>query len=207
MTILSGLRTRCSTLRKSADVGNIRVEYTPFNWLKVDYTLGGDWSADQRFAVFPKSTTDFPKAVVRNDFVNFEVDHNLVITADYEVGQDIVGAIAVGQNLNQREYSRYQVNGSNLISEPISWTYRRPGSRRYRETIRTDGYFVTIADLYDQFYLTAGPLRGSNTFGEERHALRLSKVQRSLGPHRHIGRRHGGQVQLRQGQGGLWRGW
>ena len=39
----------------------------------------------------------------------------------------------------------------------------------YRDKIRTDGYFLQAsADMYDQFYLTAGVrYDGSNTFGEE----------------------------------------
>ena len=71
----------------SRTFGNVRMEYTPMSWLKVDYTLGGDWSADERSSVFPKSSSDFPTGrMIRGDLVNFEVDHNLVVTADYDSG-------------------------------------------------------------------------------------------------------------------------
>jgi TonB-linked SusC/RagA family outer membrane protein len=155
----------------SRTFGNVRVEYTPTSWLKVDYTLGGDWSADERFALFPKSSSDFPTGrMIRNDFVDFEVDHNLVVTADYDLGDWITGSVAVGQNLNQREYSRYQVNGSNLIlgTDQLDFTVDQTPDE-FRHKIRTDGYFIQAsADLYDQFYLTAGVrYDGSNTFGEE----------------------------------------
>ncbi len=151
--------------------GNIRLEYTPLNWLKIDYTLGADYSADERQTVFPKSSSDFPTGrMIRADIVSFEVDHNLVATVDYELNQDFLGSVALGQNLNQREFTRYQVNGANLIlgTDQLDFTVDQTPNE-YVDRIRTDGYFVQAsADLYDQFYLTAGVrYDGSNTFGEE----------------------------------------
>ncbi len=150
--------------------GNIRVEYTPFNWLKVDYTLGADYYQDARKAVFPKSSSDFPNGrMIRADFENLEVDHNLVATGDFDLTDWASASVALGQNLNHREYTEYQVNGANLIlgTDQLDFTVDRTPDE-YRETIRTDGYFVqTSLDLYNQLYLTGGVrYDGSNTFGQ-----------------------------------------
>jgi TonB-linked SusC/RagA family outer membrane protein len=149
--------------------GNIRLEYTPFNWLKVDYTLGSDYSTDARLAVFPKSSSDFPQGrMIRADLTDLEIDHNLVVTADYDVNENIATSISLGQNLNHREFKRYQVNGANLIlgTDQLDFTVDKTPNE-YREKIRTDGYFVqTSMDLWDQFYLTGGVrYDGSSTFG------------------------------------------
>ncbi len=154
----------------SRTFGNIRAEYTPTPWLKVDYTLGVDYFADQRLALFPKSTSDYPQGrMIRADFVNLEVDHNLVATADWTLNSDLSGSLAVGQNLNQRDYHRYQVNGFNQIfgTDQLDFSVNQTPNE-YRSKVRTDGYFVQgSADLWNQLYLTAGVrLDGSNTFGE-----------------------------------------
>lgn len=151
--------------------GNVNAHYTPFNWLKVDYTLGVDYSADERQTVFPKSSSDFPNGrIVRADIVNLEVDHNLVATATRALTDDIDLGLSVGQNLNHREFRRYQVNGSNLIlgTDQLDFTVDKVPNE-FTSTVRTDGYFAQAQfDLYDQLYVT-GAVRfdGSSTFGGE----------------------------------------
>ncbi|HSG07240.1 MAG TPA: SusC/RagA family TonB-linked outer membrane protein [Longimicrobiales bacterium] len=149
--------------------GNVNAHYTPFNWLKVDYTLGADYSADERRTVFPKSSSDFPNGrVVRADIVNFEIDHNLVVTGTRDLNDDMNLTLALGQSLNQREFRRYQVNGQNLIygTDQLDFTVDKIPDER-TERVRTDGYFAQAQmDLYDQLYLTGGVrYDGSSTFG------------------------------------------
>ena len=151
--------------------GNINAQYSPFNFLEVNYILGTDYTADERQTVFPKSSSDFPDGrIVRTDFVTLEVDHNLVATATRQLNDFASGTLTLGQNLNHREYSRYQVNGSTLIAgtDQLDFTVVRVPDE-FTEKVRTDGYFVQgTVDLWDQLYLTAaGRLDGSNTFGGE----------------------------------------
>ncbi|HUP51966.1 MAG TPA: TonB-dependent receptor plug domain-containing protein, partial [Longimicrobiales bacterium] len=58
----------------SRTFGNVAAQYTPFNWLEVNYTLGTDYSADERTTVFPKSSSDFPAGrLIRADLINLEI--------------------------------------------------------------------------------------------------------------------------------------
>ncbi|GMV05124.1 MAG: SusC/RagA family TonB-linked outer membrane protein [Gemmatimonadota bacterium] len=169
-----------NTANVARTFGNVNAHYTPFNWLKVDYTLGLDYSADERRTVFPKSSSDFPNGrIVRADIMNVEVDHNLVATATRALNDDIDLGLSVGQNLNHREFRRYQVNGSNLIlgTDHLDFTVDKVPTE-FTSTVRTDGYFAQAQlDLYDQFYVT-GAVRfdGSSTFGGESQRFAYPKM-------------------------------
>lgn len=170
--------------------GNVNVHYTPFPWLRVDYTLGADYSADERRTIFPKSSSDFPNGrVVRADIVNLEVDHNLVATADRDLNADVRVAFSVGQNLNHREFRRYQVNGQNLIlgTDQLDFTVDKIPDE-YESTVRTDGYFAQAQlDAFDQLYVT-GALRydGSSTFGGEDQRFAYPKASVAWDFSRHL---------------------
>lgn len=160
-------------IANNADVsrtfGNVGAQYTPFDWLDVNYTLGVDYSADERVTVFPKSSSDFPAGrMIRADFVNLGIDHNLVATARRTFSADVQGTLSVGQNLTHEEFRRYQVNGQTLIlgTDQLDFAVDKVPDE-YKETVRTEGYFAQgTVDLYDQLYLTAAVrLDGGNTFG------------------------------------------
>ena len=149
--------------------GNIGVNYTPTGNITVRYTLGADYSADERSALFPKSSSDFPSGrLIRADLVSLQVDHNLTATLDHSFSSDVAGSITVGQNLNHREYSRYQVNGQTLFlgTDQLDFTVDQ-SPNEYTETIRTNGYFAQgQLDLWDELFFTGGVrYDGSNTFG------------------------------------------
>ena len=157
----------------TADVGrtfgNISLQYEPFSWLSVDYMIGMDYAADERRTVLPKSSVDFQQGrMIRADLIDTEIDHNLVGTVRRDFTDWASGQFSVGQNLNQQEFRRFQVNGSNLIlgTDELDFTVTRIPDE-YREKVRTDGYFGQASvDLWQQLYVTAG-LRydGSSTFG------------------------------------------
>ncbi|MEZ4415905.1 MAG: SusC/RagA family TonB-linked outer membrane protein [Gemmatimonadota bacterium] len=149
--------------------GDVNVTYTPFNWLTVKYALGADYSNDDRLTVFPKSSSDFPDGrIIRADLNSFQVDHNLVATAEHQFTDYLTTSLSVGQNLNHREFKRYQVNGQNLIlgTDQLDFTVDRIPDEFFSK-IRTDGYFAQgSVDLYDQIFVTGGVrLDGSSTFG------------------------------------------
>jgi TonB-linked SusC/RagA family outer membrane protein len=158
-----------NTSNVSRTFGNVAAQYTPFNWLEVNYTLGADYSADERLSVFPKSSSDFPNGrLIRADLVNLEIDHNLVATMRRTFNADMEGSLSLGQNLNHQEFRRYQVNGATLIlgTDQLDFTVDQTPNE-FTSTVRTDGYFAQgTLDLYDQLFLTAAVrLDGSNTFG------------------------------------------
>ncbi|HEX7118094.1 MAG TPA: SusC/RagA family TonB-linked outer membrane protein [Longimicrobiales bacterium] len=160
--------------------GNVHVNYTPYPWLRINYTLGADYAADERLTVFPKSSSNYPTgSMIRADFVTLQVDHNLTASASHTFNDDLSGTLTVGQNLNHREYRRYQVDGQNLIygTDQLDFSIDRLPNE-YREVVRTDGYFAQgTLDLYNQLYLTAAVrLDGSSTFGGESQRFAYPKM-------------------------------
>ncbi len=157
----------------SSDVGrfqgNINLDYQPLSWLNLSYIAGADYSADERLTVFPKSSSDFPTGrMIRADLVSQQYDSNLLLTLTYAGTEALNGSLTVGQNLNQQQFRRYQVNGQGLVfgTDQLDYTIDRIPNE-YRETVRTDGYFgQATVNLWDELFLT-GALRldGSNTFG------------------------------------------
>ena len=124
--------------------GNVNLQYTPFNCLEVRYMLGGDYTADQRQTVFPKSSSDFPDGrIIRADFVTFELDSNLLATATRQLSEFALGSLTIGQNLNHREFDQYRINGATLIegTNLLDFTVSQVPNE-FTSTVRTDGYFA-----------------------------------------------------------------
>src|SRR5438093_5493578 len=67
--------------------GNINAEYTAADWLRVNYTLGADYSNDERLEGCPISSSDvcFAGRVIEGKLVNYQIDHNLTATANYHL--------------------------------------------------------------------------------------------------------------------------
>ena len=151
--------------------GNINLEYTPLDWLKVNYLIGLDFSSDERITQFPKSSSDFPDGrLIRAEIQSKAIDHSLLATATGDLSPDIGVSFTLGQNLNQEEFTRFQVNGFNLIfgTDQLDFTVTKTPNE-YTSRVRTEGYFTQASvDFKDQLFLT-GALRydGSNTFGGE----------------------------------------
>lgn len=171
-------------LKNTANVGrtfgDIQVNYTPFSWLTLNYTLGADYALDERLSIFPKGTSDYPTGrLIRADFTNFQVDHNLTASVTHTFNENVSGTLTVGQNLHHQESRQYQVNGFNLIygTDQLDFTIDRLPNE-FRQVVRTDGYFAQATlDLFDQLYLTgAVRLDGSSTFGGEDQRFVYPKV-------------------------------
>jgi TonB-linked SusC/RagA family outer membrane protein len=149
--------------------GNINLDYQPLDWLNVSYILGADYMNDERLTVIPKGSSDFPEGrMVRADLVSETYDSNLLVTLNYAGTESLNGSLTLGQNLNQTEFSRYQVNGQTLIfgTDQLDFAIDKIPNE-YREKVRTDGYFAQAnVNVWDQLFLT-GALRldGSSTFG------------------------------------------
>ena len=154
--------------------GNINAEYAAADWLRVNYTLGADYSNDERLEGCPISSSDvcFGGRVIEGKLVNYQIDHNLTATANYHVNQNMAGTLTLGQNLNSRNFRQLGNVGRTLITAKpfkVSNTVLRDIPADNQTIIHNEGYFGQgTLDLYDQLYLTAA-LRndGSSTFGAQ----------------------------------------
>jgi TonB-linked SusC/RagA family outer membrane protein len=154
--------------------GNINAEYTAADWLKVTYTLGADYSNDERLEGCPISSSDvcFAGRVIEGKLVNYQIDHNLSATANYHLNDNMKGTVTLGQNLNSRNFRQLGNVGRTLITATpfkVSNTVSRDIPSDAQTIIHNEGYFGQYTlDMYDQLYLTAA-LRndGSSTFGAQ----------------------------------------
>ncbi|CAN5275914.1 SusC/RagA family TonB-linked outer membrane protein [soil metagenome] len=153
--------------------GNIQIDYAPVTWLKLNYTLGADYSSDERRTLLPKSSATQPTGkFIRANFVTDIIDSNLTATAsgtirDTEQGS-LAGSLTVGQNLAQEDFRQNLIETDNILRNTALTDFsvdRRPNE--FRSRVRTDGYFVTGELTYnDQLTFTGtGRYDGSSTFG------------------------------------------
>ncbi|MGH7550455.1 MAG: SusC/RagA family TonB-linked outer membrane protein, partial [Gemmatimonadota bacterium] len=151
--------------------GNVDIDWQPFNWLQVNYTLGTDYWADDRLTLIPKSSSDFPTGRIRRgDFFNLIVDSSLLATLIREFSPDFSGSLTLGQNLNHEEFKQTIVEGTDLIfgTDQLDFAIENIPNE-FRSEVRIEGYFAQAnLDLYDQLFLNAG-IRGdkSSTFGRD----------------------------------------
>ena len=152
--------------------GNINAEYIANSWLKFNYTLGADYSHDERVEGCPAECSDVATGgrVTEGSLVDYQLDHNLTGTATWHLSNNFGGTVTLGQNLNARNYRTFSVVGRTLIAtQPFSIlnTLTRDPPSDYQTQIHNESYFGQATfDLYNQLYLTAA-LRddGSTTFG------------------------------------------
>jgi TonB-linked SusC/RagA family outer membrane protein len=159
--------------------GGVNAEFAATAWLSFAYTLGADYSNDERTQAWPWSTSNTTVVGVNGvGGVNagyiraFQIDHNLTATARYTVSPSFSGSLTVGQNLNSNTYQTRQSLGTGLIApEPFNLgnTSSQLPPYDFKQTVRLESYFAQVtADLWDQLFLTAA-LRndGASTFGED----------------------------------------
>ncbi len=163
----------------SRTFGGINAEFTPVPWLTFAYTLGADYSNDERTQAWPWSTSNTTVVGVNGVggvnagyIKSFQIDHNLTATARYTVSPTFSGSVTVGQNLNSNDYQTRQTLGTGLIApEPYNLgnTASQLPPYDYQQTIRLESYFAQVsADLWDQLFLTAAIRNdGASTFGAD----------------------------------------
>ena len=153
--------------------GNVNADYLPLPWLRFNYTLGADYSGDERLEGCPVSSSAPCQAgrVVEGKIVNYSIDHNLTATASYTVNQDFGGTFTLGQNLDTRNVRQLGTVGRRLISlQPfkLSNTVNQDLPVDAEQVIHDVGWFGQgTFDMWSQVHLTAA-LRndGSSTFGQ-----------------------------------------
>ena len=153
--------------------GNVQAAYDPLSWLRVNYQLGSDYSADERLLTFPigASTNGGAGQVYRTTINTHEIDHNLTATATRDLGANFAGTLTLGQNLNQRKFNPIINQGDNLIengTDRLPNTVGRQVPVDSTVTVRGESYFgQATLDVYDQVFLTAA-LRndGNSAYGQ-----------------------------------------
>lgn len=162
--------------------GNFTMQYDPIDWININYTLGSDYSDDDRTQVNPVSSTanSGDGSMIRDNYIYHEVDNNLVATFNLEkylskMTNNLSGNFMAGYNFNRREYKHLETTGDifitpgyNQLDNMVTIT-----ADEYESLIHTESFFGQATfDLFEQLYLT-GALRndGSSTFGanERRH--------------------------------------
>ncbi len=154
-------------------LGNINASYAPFRWLDVKLTLGGDYSSDDRIQVAPPSSSNEPTGLIdRGNYTTYQIDQNLIATAQHALTNRISGSLTLGQNLNSRRFTQLQARGRGYIAPNVNSLNNTVSANllsfEYRSLIRLQSYFGEAkTDLYDQVFFTLGVRNdASSTFGE-----------------------------------------
>jgi len=163
--------------------GNVNAEYVATGWLKFNYTLGADYSGDERLEGCPAECSDVAAGgrVTEGRITDYQLDHNLTGTATWHYNPNIGGTVTLGQNLNSRNYRTFSVVGRTLIApQPFSIlnTLTRDPPSDFQTEIHNESYFgQATLDLYNQLFLT-GALRddGSTTFGRSNRTSLFPKA-------------------------------
>jgi TonB-linked SusC/RagA family outer membrane protein len=151
-------------------LGNVDLNWEPTEWLKIQETAGADYYTDSRLEALPlgNATTSVGQ-VIRADYNNYILDHNLTAIASHTFSPWFSGTFTVGQNLNATDFNQIYVLGTGLIApkpfEVLNTISKDPNDSTAK--IRRESYFgQATADLWDQLFLT-GALRndGFSTFG------------------------------------------
>ncbi|MBL8961976.1 MAG: SusC/RagA family TonB-linked outer membrane protein [Gemmatimonadetes bacterium] len=153
--------------------GNINLDYLPFNWLTLKYTLGADYSSDARIEGLPPSNSTDPTGTIdRGNYTIFSVDHNLIATAEKQVLPWLNSSVTVGQNLNSRSYKQLQARGRGFISPDLFQLSNTISSNLlpldFESLVRLESYFGEAKfDMWNQLFVTAGVRSdASSTFGK-----------------------------------------
>jgi TonB-linked SusC/RagA family outer membrane protein len=154
--------------------GNVNLNYTPLTWLSLNYTLGADYTNDDRTEAYPISTSGAGAGgqIERWQFYDRIIDHTLTASADFDVNESVSGNFTAGQNLNEQYFRQIDVLGRTFIApEPFklqNTVSREPPSDRETRR-RIEGYFAqTTFDIADQLFLSARIRNdGNSAFSED----------------------------------------
>jgi TonB-linked SusC/RagA family outer membrane protein len=143
--------------------GNINLDWRATNWLKFNYTLGVDHSADDRVQGQPPTSSNTPSPlgqVVKVNLATTQVDHNLTGTASYQLSPAVAGTFTVGQNLNTRSFRALGGVGNAMLA-PQPYTLTNTANQLppvdNESKVRIAGYFGQATfDLWDQLFLKGG---------------------------------------------------
>jgi TonB-linked SusC/RagA family outer membrane protein len=153
--------------------GSINANWKPLEWLAVNYTLGGDYNSDDRTFALAQAASGTPGGQMeRIQMYDRLIDSNLTATGSFQINDNMLSTVTVGQNLNEEYFRQVDVTGQTWIApQPfkLNNTTLRTVPQDGETRRRLEGYFAQATlDLYDQLFLQAR-LRndGSSAFGIE----------------------------------------
>ncbi len=149
--------------------GNIRFDWEPFGWLTLTDIFGGDYSNDQRLAVFPKQNSSVPDGqLFRSTFTSSSWDNTLLLTGQGDISEAFNASVTLGYNIREEDYERLITSAQNLIegANELDFTVTRTPDE-FKSTVRNSGLFVNATfDIADQLFVGGGArYEGSSTFG------------------------------------------
>ncbi|HEX2189750.1 MAG TPA: SusC/RagA family TonB-linked outer membrane protein [Longimicrobiaceae bacterium] len=160
-----------STSEVARAFGNVALDYSPADWLKLNYTLGNDYSTDERLEVFPTGNAVQANGWLGDATITFQqLNQDASATFTHDLSAALGGSLTVGWNRNARDFRRTFVEGATFIAPGVyqldNTVDRTPDNYEYK--IRSESFFGQLqTNLFDQLFLTAA-LRndGFSTFGE-----------------------------------------
>jgi TonB-linked SusC/RagA family outer membrane protein len=163
--------------------GNITADYQAAEWLKFNYSLGADYTNDERLEGCPAECSDVAAGgrITEGKVINYQIDHSLTATATHKFSDAVGVNLTLGQNLNARNFRTFSVVGRTLIAPtPFSVlnTLSRDPPSDYQTQVHNASVFGQLQlDLINQVYLT-GALRDdcSTTFGKSNRCAVFPKA-------------------------------
>ncbi|HEX5726349.1 MAG TPA: SusC/RagA family TonB-linked outer membrane protein [Longimicrobiaceae bacterium] len=160
-----------ATSEVGRSLGNVALDYAPANWVNFNYTLGLDYSNDNRLDVLPIGNyTYVPGYLGKAQFLNKQITHNVTGTARREIGAASSGSVTLGYSRESRRADRYFVEGQDFVA-PGVFTLANTLTRtpnEFSSRVHVESFFGQVqAELADQLFLTAAVRNdGFSTFGE-----------------------------------------
>ncbi len=157
--------------------GNINVDYAATDWITLRYTLGADYSNDERLEALPPSSSDYPTGrVFRADFTTYQIDHNLLGIFTRQLTDNLEGTLTLGHNLNSRRFAQNFTQGFNWIATEGPYTLNNTIDlipNEFRSNVHTESYLGQLELAFMERLFITGSLRndGFSTFGvsQRRH--------------------------------------
>ena len=152
--------------------GNVTADYRATSWLKFNYSLGADYTNDERLEGCPAECSDVAAGgrITEGKVVNYQIDHSLTGNATWKFSDAVGATFTAGQNLNSRNFRTLSVVGRTLIAPTpfsiLNTLTRDPPSDYQTQVHNSSGFGQLQLDLLNQLFLT-GALRDdcSTTFG------------------------------------------
>lgn len=167
----------------SRSFGNVTADYRVKDWLKFNWSLGADYTNDERLEGCPTECSDVAAGgrITEGKVINYQIDHSLSGTATWKFSDAFGFNFTAGQNLNARNYRTFSVVGRTLIAPTpfsvLNTLTRDPPSDFQTEVHNSSGFGQLQLDIISQLFLT-GAIRDdcSTTFGHSNRCAVFPKA-------------------------------
>ncbi len=156
--------------------GNTDVNWTPISWLSFDYTLGGDYSTDQRYEGLPlgSSSPAVGGRVVDGRFTDFAIEQNVTGNAKYTISSSFNGTLTAGWSLSSEHQNISGAVGRNLIAPfPLLLSNAAnvdPGQTDADSVLNIQSFFGQASlNAWDELFLTAAMRRDGTSAYDSLH--------------------------------------